>query len=93
MTEINSKPQYGALLTEGGKSTNIFQQYLDDIQQRFNTFLLGSQVTLTSYTISDLPPATTAGGLIFVSDETGGPVLAFSDGANWLRCTDRQVVS
>lgn len=33
------------------------------------------------------------GSLIFVPDDIGGPVPAFSDGTNWLRVTDRAVVS
>ena len=31
--------------------------------------------------------------MIYVSDETGGAVPAFSDGTNWRRVTDRAVVS
>jgi hypothetical protein len=31
--------------------------------------------------------------MIYVSDETGGAVMAFSDGTNWRRVTDRQIVS
>ena len=34
-----------------------------------------------------------AAASIYVSDETGGAVLAFSDGTNWRRVTDRAVVS
>lgn len=45
-----------------------------------------------SYAVSALPPVI-AGGIIFVSDETGGAVLAFSDGVNWRRVTDRAIVS
>ena len=45
-------------------------------------------------TVSTLPNAKTyVGHIIHVIDETGGPVLAFYDGANWLRVTDRVVVS
>lgn len=42
-----------------------------------------------------LPSANTAaaGALVFVSDEAGGAVLAFSDGAVWRRVTDRAVVA
>lgn len=32
-------------------------------------------------------------GMIYVTDETGGAVPAFSDGTNWRRVTDRAVVS
>ena len=48
-----------------------------------------------SFTVSGLPSASTAGAgaLAFVSDETGGAVLAFSDGTNWRRVTDRAVAS
>ena len=31
--------------------------------------------------------------LIYVYDEAGGAVLAFSDGTNWRRVTDRNMVS
>jgi hypothetical protein len=31
--------------------------------------------------------------MIYVSDETGGAVMAFSDGSNWRRITDRAIVS
>lgn len=34
-----------------------------------------------------------AGQILFVPDEAGGATLAFSDGANWRRVTDRAVVS
>jgi len=34
-----------------------------------------------------------AGALLYVTDEAGGAVMAFSDGTNWRRVTDRAVVS
>ena len=46
-----------------------------------------------SYTVAGLPAATTAGQIAFVSNETGGAVLAFADGTNWRRVTDRAIVS
>lgn len=48
---------------------------------------------LPSYTVATVPSATTAGKLIYVTDETGGAVPAFSDGTNWRRVTDRAIVS
>ena len=57
---------------------------------------------LQGYTVAGLPSAadwadTTSGNefssLVFVSDETGGATLAFSDGTNWLRVQDRVIVS
>ena len=50
------------------------------------------QFVLPSYTVSTLP-AHIAGGMIFVTDETGGSIPAFSDGTNWRRVTDRAIVS
>lgn len=34
-----------------------------------------------------------AGAQVFVTDETGGAVMAFSDGTNWRRVTDRALIS
>lgn len=45
-----------------------------------------------SYAKASLPTAV-AGGIIFVTDETGGAVIAFGDGTNWRRSTDRSVVA
>lgn len=52
-------------------------------------------VIFPSYTIAGLPSAAAsgAGATVFVTDEAGGAVLAFSDGAAWRRVTDRAVVS
>jgi len=52
-------------------------------------------VRIASFTVASAPsaPAVGAGTLIFVSDEAGGAVLAFSDGTDWRRCTDRAVIS
>ena len=51
-------------------------------------------VRVKSYTVAGVPSAAAgAGQLIYVSDEAGGAVLAFSDGTNWRRVTDRAVVS
>ena len=51
------------------------------------------QFVLPSYTVSTLPSAAVAGGMIYVTNETGGPVPAFSDGTNWRRVTDRAIVT
>ena len=49
---------------------------------------------LPSYTVAGVPAAATyAAGLIYVSNETGGAVIAFSDGINWRRVTDRAVIA
>jgi len=48
---------------------------------------------LPSYTVATTPSASPAGQMIYVSDETGGAVPAFSDGRDWRRVTDRVIVS
>lgn len=47
-----------------------------------------------SHTVATVPAASAgAGQLIFVSDESGGATLAFSDGTAWRRVADRAVIS
>lgn len=50
-------------------------------------------IQVSAHVKTALPSATQTGRVIFVSDETGGAVLAFADGTNWRRVTDRAVVS
>lgn len=47
------------------------------------------------YLVASLPTIGdfSAGAVIFVPDEAGGSVIAFSDGTNWRRVTDRAIVS
>jgi hypothetical protein len=52
-----------------------------------------SQLVLPSYTVSSLPTAATAAQFVYVTNDAGGPVPAFSDGTNWRRVTDRAIVS
>ena len=56
--------------------------------------LLDGPMTLGTYTVSTLPSASVLSpALIYVSDEAGGAIPAFSDGSNWRRVSDRAVVS
>jgi len=60
-----------------------------------NTAQLTSKghILLGSYSVDDLPSPYPAGQMIYVIDDTGGAVPAFSDGDDWRRVTDRAVVS
>ena len=50
-------------------------------------------VILPGHSKNALPSAAgRAGALIYVSDEAGGPTVAFSDGTNWRRVQDRAIV-
>jgi hypothetical protein len=46
-----------------------------------------------SYAVAGVPSASPAAQIAYISNETGGAVLAFSDGTNWRRVTDRAIVS
>ena len=72
--------------------TYVSSGYVTDPQSLTDKEYVDNQ-QLTSYTVATLPSATTAGKLIYVSDETGGSIIAFSDGTNWRRSTDRAIVS
>ena len=50
-------------------------------------------VTHDSFRVTSLPNAGVPGQMIYVSDESGGATMAFSDGSNWRRITDRAIVS
>lgn len=95
---IASKPFHGEPIladSDGGQIANFrLQTFFDEIEERLNTNLLGDVVQLPVYTVLTLPDASLhQGGQVFVSNETGGAVTAFSDGLDWRRTTDRAVVS
>jgi hypothetical protein len=54
---------------------------------------IGNIVRLPRYAKAALPPVDPEGQLIYVTDDTGGAVPAFSDGTNWRRVTDRAVIA
>ena len=90
MTEIVSKPDYGTRIAEkdSGGVTELFQNFFDELEQIINDD--GSSI----FTVATLPTAIRAGQRIYVSDEVGGEVPAFSDSfLNWRRVTDRAIVS
>lgn len=59
----------------------------------FGTLPAIDRPTLASYTVAALPSVTPTGQLIYVSNETGGATVAFSDGTNFRRVQDRVIVS
>lgn len=66
-----------------------FQRFKQGLERR-----LRALETPQSYTVSTLPDAAAnTGRVLFVSNEAGGAVIAFSDGSQWRRATDRAVVS
>ena len=74
-----------------------WQEWFSTVHQRLGQ----GPFLLQGYVVAALPDATEFGttgtlpfsSMIFVSDETGGATLAFSDGTNWRRVQDRAIVS
>lgn len=59
-----------------------------------NAVSQGSLVNHKAYTVAAVPSAATnPGRSIYVTDESGGPTLAFSNGTNWLRYSDGAIIS
>jgi len=82
-TSANISMDYGAV-NEAGTIPAIGDfEYISDI--------FGP--TGDSFVVASLPSAAQPGQMIYVSDETAGSVMAFSDGSNWRRITDRAIVS
>jgi hypothetical protein len=70
------------------------QQLADDVTRELRARARGFPVVLASFFKADLPDAARwAGSWIYVSDDIGGAVPAFSDGAAWRRATDRAIIS
>ena len=79
---------------KSGTWTNrTMAQLASDLASSFAALAVSGPVGVGSTTVSGLPSASPAARIVYVSDESGGAVLAFSDGSNWRRVTDRAVVS
>lgn len=69
----------------------IINPFMTRVENAF--FRQGRIPKVASFTVATVPDATEPGQIIYVSDETGGATLAFSDGSDWRRVQDRAVVS
>ncbi len=81
------------MVTVGRTLNQNISQLIQAFQNAFPVG--GANAKLKSYTVAGVPSASAegAGTMIYVTDETGGAVPAFSDGTNWRRCTDRAIIS
>jgi hypothetical protein len=52
-----------------------------------------AEQALDEYRVAELPAASGRKRMVFVADEVGGPVVAFNDGSDWRRVTDRAIVA
>ena len=93
--EIVSQPQRDEpLANEDGTQTDQIIDFFSDITLRFNEWLLGAGVKLPAYTVATLPDVVANQQMqIYVTDDTDGPTPAYSDGTNWKRYKDGNVIS
>lgn len=77
----------------GAWTNRTIAQLAADLSSAFASLSVSGSVQIGSFTVAGLPVANPAGQIAFASNEAGGAVLAFSDGTNWRRVTDRAVVS
>lgn len=76
-----------------GERINADDELEFQTRQAAGAFYFTRPIRAASYAKAALPSAALVGQMIYVTDDVGGAVLAFSDGTNWLRVTDRAVVS
>ena len=89
VTGSNDDTEDLGLITGGAASTEI------DLGEGFGENLIATSLALPQNTVSGVSAASSAnkGQIVYISDETGGATLAFSDGTNWRRLQDRAVIS
>ncbi|WP_299083052.1 hypothetical protein [uncultured Paraglaciecola sp.] len=83
-------PQHGdSIVDKEGRPTQPFQSFLDDVGD------LPLAIELPTYTVANAPnPAKFTSRAVYVSNgAAGSPVLAFSDGTNWLRSDTLAAIS
>lgn len=79
-------------------SPAAIQQWARQLSQQVERVLNGLVADINAspvraYTVSALPSPIETKRIILVLDEVGGAVLAFNDGTDWRRVTDRAIVS
>jgi hypothetical protein len=80
----------GLRLGSGGTRVNQFGDLATSSLS--DGLVFSGTVEVPTSTVAGVPTAT-AGRIAYISDESGGAVLAFADGTNWRRSTDRAIVS
>lgn len=80
----NAAPIQQPIMEKTGLFTQVWIKWFDSIKRAYGN--------VPVYTVSTAPTGN-AGDVAFISNESGGSVLAFYDGTNWRRCTDRNVIS
>jgi hypothetical protein len=70
------------------------QTLADDVTRELRVRARGFPVVLAKFPKADLPLASRwIGSWIWVTDDVGGAIPAYSDGVNWRRCDSAVVIS
>lgn len=80
--------------TGANSTVRIWASGVQALSASSNRVEFATPVRLQQYAVAALPSAATsgAGALAYVTNESGGAVVAFSDGSIWRRMTDRAPV-
>ena len=74
---------------------SVWRKWINSLFERVNE----GPFLIRGYTVADAPDAAEwsdgidYSALVYISDETGGATLAFSDGTDWRRVQDRTIIS
>lgn len=90
MAGIKKPPADAPISLANGMVGRGWRTWFQDISRFFG----GQPLPCAAFTVSDAPDAALhSGNIIYITDEAGGAVPAFSDGINWRRVTDRNIIS
>lgn len=82
----------GGILTSLKQAVVAINNISTNLSNGSNKFT--ALVQAPSFTVATVPAASAfVGGIIYVSNESGGAQPAFSDGSQWRRMSDRAVIT
>lgn len=89
-----SKAPTETKIEQGRRINKLWELWFSKLTKEVNAARGEEPLILPSYTVATVPDeATYINTMIYISDESGGAVPAFSDGTNWRRVTDRAIIS
>lgn len=91
--DLQFKRNNAVIATLTASGLNAIKLFYDGQDTDLRYILNNNGAQMPSFTVATLPTASPVGRQIYVTNESGGAVLAFSDGTNWRRVTDRAIVT
>lgn len=88
---LNNPPIQEPIANNAGMAPRVWVLFFTQIKRLLDNSMPWQ---LPSYAVSTVPSAADFEGcIIYVSNESGGKTIAFSDGTNWRRAQDRAIIS